>query len=253
MTSSPADKRELERFASLTFDDFRRMALDESLSQHQKVGFPDAYREGAEEAIFADIVTKLPVLETDGKRVLDIGPGCSGLPRMLLDLCAHRGHEAVFVDSPEMLGRLPDEPFLFKVPGRFPETAVLPEGSEGTFDAVLVYSVLHYVFAEGDVWAFLDHALALLAHGGAMLIGDVPNASKRERFFSSPAGIEFHRRFMGTDAPPPPVAGGRQIDDAVVMGLVEHARAAGFDAHVLPQPPDLPMANRREDIQVQRP
>jgi hypothetical protein len=250
------DRRDLERFERLTFADFRRMAVDASLSSYQKIGFPDVYRAGAEEAIFEDIVSKLPALAAERKRVLDIGPGCSGLPRRLLDVCAWKGHEAIFVDSSEMLAQLPDEPYLIKVPGSFPDSAALPEGSEGAMDAVLVYSVLHYVFAEGNVWAFLDRALELLAHGGSMLIGDVPNASKRRRFFSSPAGVEFHKRFMDTDEPPAvtfnrPEPG--KIDDSVVLALIGRARAAGCDAYVLPLRSDLPLANRREDILVVRP
>ena len=44
-----------------------------------------------------------------------------------------------------------------------------------------------------------------------------------------------------------------KIDDGVVLGILARCRAAGFDAYVLPQPPELPMANRREDVLVQRP
>ena len=44
-----------------------------------------------------------------------------------------------------------------------------------------------------------------------------------------------------------------QIDDGVVLGLVTRARNFGFDAYVVPQAPDLPMANRREDILIVRP
>jgi hypothetical protein len=43
------------------------------------------------------------------------------------------------------------------------------------------------------------------------------------------------------------------IDDAVVFALLQRARAQGFDAYVVPQTPDLPMANRREDILITRP
>jgi hypothetical protein len=49
-------REDSERFAGLTFEDFRRMATDDSLTASERVGFPDEYREGAEQAIFEDIV-----------------------------------------------------------------------------------------------------------------------------------------------------------------------------------------------------
>ena len=253
MTRRPVRKADLERFDGLTFADFRRMARDETLSQYEKIGFPDSYRAGAEDAILADIVSKLPKLDARGGRVLDIGPGCSGLPRMLIELCGRNSHELVLVDSPEMLDALPDAPHVVKVTGAFPTARPAPPGG---YDAILAYSVLHYVFAEASVFAFLDAALELLAHGGALLLGDVPNVSKRRRFFASPAGVEFHKRFMGTDDPPVVEYDRAQpdrIDDSVVLGLVARARGAGCDAYVVPQAADLPLANRREDILVIKP
>ena len=248
----PVDRRDLERFAALTYDDFRAMAVDDSLSDTEKIGFPDGYRAGAEAAVLDDIVAKLPALERRGARLLDIGTGCSDLPRMLLELCARRGHEAVLVDSPEMLAHLPDAPHVVKVPGAFPDVALPP----GRFDAILAYSVLHYVHPHRDAGAFVDRALALLAPGGALLLGDIPNVSKRARFLSGPEGAAFHRRFTGTDEPPPrelvePPPGG--IDDELVLSLVRRARGAGFDAYVVPLAPGLPLANRREDVVVVRP
>jgi SAM-dependent methyltransferase len=242
------------RFEGLTYDRFRELALDESLSSHEKIGFPNSYRDGAEAAILADIAAKLPALGVDGCRFLDIGPGCSGLPRMLLELCQERGHEAVLIDSREMLSQLPDGPRVTKLPGRFPEA--MPASGLRSFDAILAYSVLHYVFAEGDVDGFLDSAIALLAPGGRLLLGDIPNVSRRARFLRSEAGRKFHVDFTGRDEPPPseltdPPAGG--LDDEVVLALVARARAAGCDAYVMPLAPELPLANRREDIVVARP
>ena len=89
-----------------------------------------------------------------------------------------------------------------------------------------------------------------------MLIGDIPNISKRKRFFSSVAGAHFHRAFTGQQRAPKTrfntIERGH-IDDAVVLGLLARARAAGFDAYLLPQKEDLPMANRREDLLIRRP
>jgi cyclopropane fatty-acyl-phospholipid synthase-like methyltransferase len=232
------------------------MARDDTLSPYEKIGFPDEYREGAEEAIFRDIAAKLRLERRRELVVLDIGPGCSELPSMISRLCVEQGHRLLLVDSDEMLSHLPDEPHVTKLAGHYPEVAGLAEQHHGAVDAVLAYSVLHYVFAEGNTWNFLDRALQLLAPGGIMLLGDVPNVSKRRRFFSSAAGIAHHRAFTGRDAPPEvqwnALEPGR-IDDAVVLGLLARARSAGFDAYVVAQPDELPMANRREDILIRRP
>lgn len=243
------------RFENLTYDDFRRMAQDDSLSRYEKIGFPDSYRQGKEAAIFRDIERKLSALGGRGKTVLDVGPGCSELPHMLVDLCRRQGHTLVLVDSEEMLAHLPDEPFVRKVAGYYPRCADFGE-LRGRVDALLAYSVLHYVFAESNLWEFLDRSLELLAVGGEMLVGDIPNVSKRRRFFSSPTGVRFHQEFTGRDEAPRVTfqeVEHQRIDDAVVLSMLMRARAAGFDAYVVPQSDDLPMANRREDVLVRRP
>jgi hypothetical protein len=250
------DSSQYKRFENLSFDDFRRMALDQSLSRYEQIGFPDSYRAGKEAAIFADIRAKLPALETAGKTVVDVGPGCSELPLMLIKLCGEKGHTLILVDSEEMLSRLPDEPFVKKIAAYYPQCETLFAEYREKADVFLTYSVLHYIFAESNPWNFLDRSLELLAHGGEMLIGDIPNTSKRKRFFSSPAGIQFHQDFTQTTEVPQvefnKIEPG-QIDDSVILSLLLRARCQGADAYVLPQREDLPMANRREDILIRRP
>lgn len=248
---------DLSRFQDLTFDDFKRLARDESLSRYEKIGFPNSYREAKEELIFQDIRRKLTNLSQEKQTVMDIGPGCSGLADMLVDLCREKGHRLILVDSPEMLGHLPDEPFITKAPGRFPgEVAWLFSQYAGQINVLLSYSVLHYIFAEANVFDFVDRSLSLLAGGGEMLIGDIPNVSKRKRFFSSPDGIRFHQEFTKSDELPTvhfnTVEAGK-LDDSVILSLLLRCRSAGLDAYVLPQPADLPMANRREDLLITKP
>ena len=232
------------------------MAEDDSLSSYEKIGFPDAYRSGKEELILKDILGKLPVLSQRNKVVLDIGPGCSQLPRMLSEHCRAHEHTLLLVDSEEMLAHLPDEPFVRKIAGYYPRVEALFDEYGGRVDVILCYSVLHYVFAEANVWDFLDRSLELLAEGGEMLIGDIPNVSKRNRFFSSPRGVSFHQEFTESQTLPP-VSFNRierhKIDDSVVMALLVRARAQGCDSYLLPQGEDLPMANRREDILIRKP
>lgn len=245
-----------KRFANLSFNDFRRMAQDHSLSRYEKIGFPDSYRKGREKRIFRDIVAKLPSLLAKKKVVLDIGPGCSELSTMLINLCRKNHHTLILVDSEEMLSHLPDEPFVRKIAGFYPYCEGLLESYRRKVDVILTYSVLQYVFVESNIWDFLDASMELLSDGGQMLIGDIPNVSKRKRFFSSTAGIRFHQEFTGTKEIPEAefnTVERHHIDDAVVLALLARARNAGFDAYLLPQKDDLPMANRREDLLIRKP
>lgn len=249
--------KEFDRFADLKFNDFRILAEDEQLSPHERIGFPDSYRQHMEERILADIRTKLTHLDVGGSRVVDIGPGCGRLADAIVDHCRGSVGTLVLVDSKEVLDHLPEDRFILKVAGRFPDCCkAFLEDHREQVDAVLVYSVLHYVFVESSVFDFLDHCLELLAPGGQLLLGDIPNRSMRDRLFSSEAGRRFHREFMKTDEDPEvtrgiPVPG--DIDDSVLLALLARARAAGFHAYLVPQAPTLPMANRREDILIERP
>jgi 2-polyprenyl-3-methyl-5-hydroxy-6-metoxy-1,4-benzoquinol methylase len=253
MSDKPPD---YSRFMNLRYDDFRKMACDQTLSKYEKIGFPDTYRANYEADIFLDICSKLSPLDQENQRILDIGPGCSDLPHMLIKLCAERGHELVLIDSREMLDQLPDGRF-HKIAGQFPnECTEFIHKQGGTFDAIIVYSVLHYVMPGGDLIAFLDRLCYLLAPQGVLLIGDIPNVSMRKRLLASETGVRFHREFTGSKDSPEctfNVLEFDQIDDAVVLGMMLRARSAGFHAFVLPQRASLPMANRREDLLIQRP
>lgn len=244
-------------FSKLNFDDFRELAKDSSLSRHEKVGFPDDYRDGKEEAIFLDVRTKLPNLSLSRKTVLEIGPGCSKLPLMLSDMCSKNSSNLIFVDSGEMLAHLPNEPHISKFEGAFPD-AISNEFEKftGTIDVIIAYSVIQYVFTGGNLWDFIDRCLLLLSDGGEILFGDIPNISMRKRFFSSEAGSISHRNFTGSTERPEVIFNNLEIgqmDDSVVLAILARARSQGFHAWAVPQSHSLPMANRREDILIRKP
>lgn len=249
------------RFRNLTFDDFRKMAVADDLSEHERVGFPDSYREAAEQTILADIATKLPALAAAGAGaggvVVDIGCGSGGLARAIQARAVENGHELVLIDSPEMLALNADGPRVEKVAAQFPEDCEdLLARRGGRCAAVLAYSVLQHTLNRPGVFEFVDAACELLAPGGRLLLADIPNASMRRRFLASDAGHAYHREHYGGGEPPVIVFNGSsrgEMDDAVVFGILGRARASGFDAWVVPQDPGLPMANRREDILIARP
>jgi hypothetical protein len=137
------DANKLQRFEKLDFEGFRELARDDSLTRYEKIGFPDSYREGYEEAIFHDIQMKLTNLQKPGQTILDIGPGCTDLPLMLIEICREKGHQLILVDSQEMLDQLPDAPFITKIAGYYPnDTKQLIADYTERVNAILVYSVI---------------------------------------------------------------------------------------------------------------
>jgi ubiquinone/menaquinone biosynthesis C-methylase UbiE len=244
-------------FANIGYQNFKQFAADDTLTLHEKIGFPNAYRENKEEVILKDILSKLTHLNKTHKTIVDIGAGCGQLTLDLIEHCQTHHHRLIMIDSEEMLSNLPDVECVVKMPGCFPfEMMDQLDVLRGSIDAVLCYSVLHYIFQEGNVFAFLDQALSLLALGGQMLIGDIPNHSMRMRLFSSPTGISFHQDFTQTNSLPQVQHHEimfNTIDDSVLMSLVTRTRLQGCNAYLVPQHPTLPMANRREDLLIHRP
>jgi len=246
------------RFTSLTFDDFKKMAQDDSLTQYEKIGFPNSYRENKEHHILEDIISKIqnPALLSNGLAI-DIGAGCSSLPDLLSAFCDSISCQLILIDSKEVLSQLTIEHSLTEThSGCFPYVPNLLEKYASNVDFIVCYSVIQYVFEGGNIWQFIDECLSLLAPGGTCLIGDIPNESKRKRFFSSDTGIAFHQHFMKTDNVPQVHFNQIEksmIDDSFIYAIVQRCRLQGFDAYIVPQGPKLPMANRREDIIITRP
>lgn len=245
-------------FDDLSFDSFRDLAKNTSLSKYEKIGFPDSYRSNFEKKIFSEICMKLPALLKESSVILDIGCGCSDLPHLLAEQSLGLNQQLFLVDSEEMLSllKVKPNPKIIKYASRYPHCKELLADLHGRVDVILVYSVIQYVFTEGNIFNFVDKSLQLLASGGRMLIGDIPNVSMRKRFFSSESGIGCHQEFTNTKEVPSVSFNSievGQIDDSIVVAILSRARAAGFHAYVIPQGDDLPMANRREDILVIRP
>lgn len=249
------NKDKYDKYKRLTFDDFRKLAEEPGLSPYERIGFLEEYRAPYDDAILRNIASKLPELDAKGKTIADIGCGCSPLTSAIIDRCEKNGNRLLLIDSAEILSNLPDKPFVEKFPVRFPDAPELFDKHGEKVDAVLVYSVMHHVFLEANVFDFIDKALALLSENGKLFIGDIPNVSKRKRFLSTSRGKAFHREYMQTSTDPEVSFTGIEhelIDDGVVMGILQRYRGFGFETYLLPQPGDLPMPNRREDILIVR-
>lgn len=158
------------------------------------------------------------------------------------------------MDSKEMLDNLPDGDYI-KVPAKFPECQDFIEAHKNSFDVIVIYSVLHHVFFHQNVFSFLDNAVYLLKNQGELLLGDIPNISKKKRFLSSKYGAEFYKKWNQTNEDP--VVEWQsleklQIDDSFIINILMRYRNMGCETYLLPQAENLPMCYTREDILIKK-
>lgn len=238
------------------YEKFKELARNSSLSSYEKIGFPDSYRKGYEEKILHDIQAKCPVLmKNKNIKVLNIGPGCSDLQKMISDFCEIQGNMQILADCPEMLALIEDRPNEIKIPGLFPNTYDIIKTKVEKVDVIICYSVFHYIFVDSNVWHFLDCVMDLLRDGGECILGDIPNIDKRKRFFSSNNGILFHQNFMHTKEKPDVKFNCIEkgvIDEALLFAVIQKCHMSGYDAYIVPQSSDLPFSNRRDDIIIKK-
>ena len=117
-----------------------------------------------------------------------------------------------------------------------------------------------------DAKAFIDKASSLLAPSGRMLISDIANVNKRQRFLSTKQGQQFDHQWRKTvkenfdfkeeeKARDVLKQAGQQFqpDDDFIFEILKFYRALKWDSVVLPQNPKLPFGNTREDILLIRP
>lgn len=235
----------------MTFDTFKELALNKELSKYEKIGFPDSYRDGYEKSIF-DNINNILKLDRREITVFDIGCGCSELPNLIIKNAEKNNHKLYMVDSFEMLNYLDESSCVTKMPFKFPDEVEI-EKYQNKVDAIILYSVLQHIILDMNPFSFLDKAVSLLKERGRFLIADIPNISKRNRFFSSDTGLKFHRQFTQSETMPDYEFNTLiedKVDDSLIFAILSRYRNAGYETYLLEQSSNLPMSNRREDILI---
>jgi 2-polyprenyl-3-methyl-5-hydroxy-6-metoxy-1,4-benzoquinol methylase len=237
----------------LSFEDYKRLAQSDHLTDYQKVGFESAHREEQEVNIFPDIASKVSNLSKPSVTVMDIGCGCSKPVRSLVKHTKESNQRLILVDSAEMLANLPDEEHVVKCSHEFPRNEEFLRTYESRVDVVIIYSVLQAIADFQNPFTFLDRAIDLLAPGGEILIGDITNISKKKRFLSSRGGAEFHERWSGESCPKIDWNCKHSgFDDSTVLQILLRYRLMGLESYLLPQGGHMPLGNTREDVLVRK-
>jgi len=237
-------------------------------SEAARVGRPTSGEE-SERGVWVDIRRLLRVKA--GMNVLDIGCGCGFTARRWIALATSGDVKVTLLDIPEVISRLRTEidpedltPHATLVEGFFPAPRLVETlGRSSGFAAIVVYSLLHYTDRPG---ALIEAAVDLLAPGGRLLVGDIPNLDRKGRFLASAAGRAFEAAYRGVPLEEVPCyatpgefvdealkGGAAPLMDDLICGWVMDYRRRGYDAFVLEQPPQLPFCHTREDLLIRRP
>ena len=241
---------------SQVFENYARRA-EAPLSFTSRSGRYRCQQDGEKRAVL-DIATKLALVPTDD--LLDIGCGAGNLTIPLSFLV----RSTTGIDHPrivEVLRRRLTDEALTLIGGSFLETEI-----PGRYQKILTYGVVSCLRDADEVVRFIEKAAGLLAPGGRLLVGDIPNVDKKRRFAESPEGRRFQVEWDALMADPENVREAEwarehladapataQFDDELVLAIMKRFRGDGLDVHCLPQPADLAFGYTREDLLIQRP
>ena len=215
-----------------------------------------AVQKKAERLMVMDVAVKLEVGPDD--HLLEIGCGSGNL---LIPL-SFMVQSAVGMDHPEVCRYLRSrisDPKIQTIGCNFFD---YEPDADTAFDKMLIYSVMNTLSDQEEAVEFVDKAVGLIAPGGRLLLGDIANADRKARFLASASGKAFEAEWRKELAASPEEAvvisdlpGGGSVfqpSDRFILSLMTRYRERGFDTYLLPQPPDLPFGNTREDLLITR-
>jgi 2-polyprenyl-3-methyl-5-hydroxy-6-metoxy-1,4-benzoquinol methylase len=238
------------------FNWYKEQATSTSITKTEMVG-RSPQQIDSELYIFPDVLSKVPLLSKPHIKIIDIGCGCS---KPVNDLITHsnlHNQHLLLLDSQEMLKNIQIDDYssnMELIPQCFPDDNFVAI-NEGSADVVLIISVLHYIFLDGNFINFMDSALKLLKPGGYLLVADIPNNTKKKRFLSTSNGMNFHMEWSQSSKKPDVNWNEFELmslDDSIIFFLMQRYRSMGFETYLLPQNEQLPFYNTREDILIKR-
>jgi ubiquinone/menaquinone biosynthesis C-methylase UbiE len=195
---------------------------------------------------------------------LDIGCGYGYVTDALLAHGKNNAIKATLIDIKEVLNKIKQE-VLFAadttfIEGNFPNELQQPLNVK--FDHILIYSVLHCV---NNPELMIESAVKLLNPGGRLLIGDIPNVTKKGRFLASEVGRAFDANYKNIPLESTTLYENSNdfieknkenlntlLSDDFASQIFNKYRKLGYNVYLLEQPDSLPFSKTREDILIVR-
>lgn len=235
--------------STTSFENYAKIAEKSNLS-HTEVAGRYEFQQNAERKIIIDVIEKLEIDSNNSLIEIGCGPGNLLIPLSYLVREAHG------IDNSEAIKRMEErikgDKRIVSYSGNFFEV----DFGKLVFDKILIYSVMQYLSNIEEAKKFLSKALKLLAPGGRLLLGDLPNKDKKTRWMSTQRAKEIQKEWSRKIAEngKHPLEGEATdtqmsiIDDSAIYELVKYGRELGFESYIMPQNAGLPFSNTREDV-----
>lgn len=217
---------------------------------------------GKEKNIVSAILSLLRFKEDNS--FLDIGCGYGYVTDALLAHGKNNAIKTTLIDIKEVLNKIKNEKqFAFNtqfIEGNFPKN--LQHSLNDQFDHILIYSVLHCV---NNPELMIESAVKLLNPGGRLLIGDIPNVTKKGRFLASETGRAFDANYKNIPLESATLYENSDdfveknkenlntlLSDDFVSQTFSKYRKLGYNVYLIEQPDSLPFSKTREDMLIVR-
>ncbi len=214
---------------------------------------------GMEKRVFRDVIFKLNLTENDKLLEIASGTGNLSIPiSFIVDSVSCCNYDLLIE---KMKNRCPYADNIMYYPGNFLKISI-----DEQYDKILIYSVLHYLENEREVFDFIEKALKLLKKGGRLLVGDLANADNENRFYNSQKGkvwmekhykdnkqygnngqkVSFSEYLVDMKKDGSCV----KITNELIFKILKKFREKGYKTYLMEQPSNLPCGMTREDIMI---
>ena len=205
-----------------------------------------------------DVIKKLLLNKDDN--LLDIGCGSGDIAMSISD----KVKKITVCDHKNVLNRLKERNLKSNF-SYVPENFLKADFKKFKYSKILIYAVLQALSTKDELFLFLAKVMDLVDAGGRVLIGDVPNYDKLNRFLATERGNSFSKewdklkkeenskevevtKFFSDDNVSSIV-----FDDQLIFEILKFFRENNFNSYLLEQKHNLPFGNSREDIIVNHP
>ena len=203
--------------------------------------------------IIADITKKLDLNNKDV--LLDIGCGSGDIVQAL----SKKVLKTEAIDHPLIVNRL----------NKLKKKINLYSGNflyehkkiKKKYSKILIYSLIHYLSNKSQVFKIISLALKKLKKDGSLLIGDIPNISKKNRFKNTKKYKKIIKKWKDKNKLKTNIEKNYikklkidkklvKINDLFIFSLFKKYNNKNFETYILEQNKNLPMNYTRTDIKI---